>query len=50
MSMYNIEIIIMEICKAYTLCLKALNKHNVHRDGNVISNKNVYKKKEKAST
>ena len=38
----------MGICKAPTLRLKALNKHsithNVHRDGNVISNKNVYKK------
>ena len=43
----------MDICKAPTLRLKALNKHsithNVHRDGNVISNKNVYKKKEKKS-
>ena len=34
----------MEICKAPTLRLKALNTHNVHRDGNVTSNKNVYKK------
>ena len=38
----------MEICKAPTLQLKALNKpsiintHNVHRDGNVTSNKNVF--------
>ena len=41
----------MEICTAPTLRLKALNKHsvhNVHRDGNVISNKNVYKKKRKS--
>ena len=32
----------MEICKAPTLQLKVLDKHNthnVHRDGNVISNK-----------
>ena len=27
------QIIIMEICKAPTLRLKAPNKHNVHRDG-----------------
>ena len=45
-------IIIMEICKAPTLRLKALNKHsinthNVHRDGNVISNKNRYNKQNK---
>ena len=37
-------IIMMEICKAPTLRLKALNKHsithNVHRDGNVTSNEN----------
>ena len=40
----------MEICKAPTLQLKALNKHsintpNVHQDGNIISNtlkKNIY--------
>ena len=43
----------MEICKAPTLRLKALNKHSiahiisVHRDGNVISNKNVCKKRKK---
>ena len=36
----------MEMCKAPTLRLKVLNKHNVHRDGNDIRNKNVYKKKE----
>ena len=39
------------ICKAPTLRLKALNKHsithNVQRDGNVISNKNVNKEKRK---
>ena len=44
----------MDICKAPTLRLKAPNKHynthNVHRDGNVISNKNVFKKREKANT
>ena len=41
----------MEIRKAPTLRLKVLNKHsvayNVHRDGNVVSIKNVYKKKRK---
>ena len=46
--------IIMEMCKAPTLHLKALNKHsithNVHRDRYVISNKNVYLKKEEANT
>ena len=46
-------IIIMDICKAPTLQLKALNKHsitrNVHRDGNVISNESVYIRK-KANT
>ena len=56
--------IIMEMCKAPTLHLKALNTptlhlkalnkhsitHNVHRDRYVISNKNVYLKKEEANT
>ena len=41
----------MEIRKAPTLRLKVLNKHsvayNVHRDGHVVSIKNVYKKKRK---
>ena len=47
-----IVIIVMEICKAPTLRFKALNKHSItHRDGNVISNKNVHKeKKEKKLT
>ena len=50
----TIIIIIMENCKAPTLRLKVLNMHNiththnVHRDGNVISNKNEYKKKRKS--
>ena len=42
----------MDICKASTLRLKALNKHsithNVHRDGNAISKKR--KKEKKANT
>ena len=49
-SIIIIMILIMEICKAHTLRLKALNKYNthiVHRDGSVISNKNVYKKRKK---
>ena len=41
----EIIIIIMEMCKAPTLRLKAMKKHsithNAHRDGNVISNKNA---------
>ena len=46
------SVIIMGICKAPTLRLKALNTHthNVRRDGNVIGNKNVDKKQEKANT
>ena len=42
----------MEICKAPTLRLKALKKHSIThimyiKMENVISNKNVYKKKKK---
>ena len=45
-----IVIIVMEICKAPTLRFKALNKHSITHImyievENVISNKNVYKKK-----
>ena len=48
-------IIIMEICKAPTLRLKAVNMHcTTHimyiEMENVISNENVYKKKKKANT
>ena len=48
----RIIIIIIEICKAPTLRLKALNKHSIThiiyiKMENVISNKNVYKKEKK---
>ena len=54
--MSQLFIIIMETCKAPTLLLKMLNKHNVthnvHRGGNVISNKIVclYIRKKKKLT
>ena len=40
----------MEICKAPTMRLKVLNTHSVHREGNVINNKNVLKKEKKTKT
>ena len=47
-------IILIKICNAPTLRLKALNKHRITHVmyiemENVINNKNVYKKKEKAN-